>query len=202
LLDVYLEGVGGLDVIDIEVVNSELSKAVEVKKSKRDTEIVSAESFKPVAIQRRVKNAFYSKCPVIPTNPSDITLDLVRSYVDDGRVELWWRVPGFISWFTTPEAIASRLNYAMQLRMDTIVEILEDDTGLFSAKDKLAAGAEIDKIAKTLMDASSAIEGKIDSESLEAKIKREYEKMKGEKDVLVREKRLHSIKKPVGPDIT
>lgn len=165
-------------VIDIDEVNREIDKALATKAK---PEITTEVMFQPIPSQRKAKSLFFKRCPVIPDNRLDISLPLVREYVKDERVDLWWRVPGFVKWFISDESVASRLTDLMHLRLDAISEILEDESGLYSAKDKLSAGSELDKVAKTITDAKEAVEGSKSVENIEAKIKREYEKMKEDK---------------------
>jgi hypothetical protein len=66
------------------------------------------------------------------------------------------------------------MQYLYQLRLDAIEDVLESDDGTVTARDKLAAGAELDKVAKTLSEAASMVEKK-DSRSLSERIKEEME---------------------------
>jgi hypothetical protein len=120
--------------------------------------VQEAEYFRPTAKQRKLKAAFLMSCKSVPNDPSLITLDLVKQYVKTSDIDIWWPVPGFATWFRRAESVSERLNYLFHLRLDAITEILESEDEVFTARDKIAAGAELDKIARTVVEAADALE--------------------------------------------
>jgi hypothetical protein len=134
----------------------------------------SEEYFRPTARQRKLKAAFRSVCKTMPRNRTDITLAFVKQHISSSDVDNWWTVPGFIAWFRREESVAERMQYLYQLRLDSLEDILESDDGTVTSRDKLAAGAELDKIAKTLSEAANMVEKK-DSRTVAERVKEEME---------------------------
>ena len=108
---------------------------------------------------RKLKEAFYLAAKgQLPSNRSEINAAFIKRFVLGNDIDSWYPVPGFMAWFHRDEAVSDRLNRLYQLRLDAIEEILEDNSSAYTARDKLAAGTELDKIAKTLIEAEGALD--------------------------------------------
>jgi len=130
------------------------------------------EYFRPTVKQRKLKEAFRTACKNLPTNRMEITKEFILQHVTSKDLDTWWGLPGFKPWFRKDEAIAERLNHLYQLRLDAIEAVLADDSNVFTAKDKIQAGAQLDSIAKAMVDAAEVIQkDKWDMRSYEDKVK-------------------------------
>jgi hypothetical protein len=166
-----------MSTIDLEVIKKELKPVERPSLVRSEVANLDAEYFRPSAKQRKLKEAFRTVCKSLPTDRREITLEFVRGFIESKDIERWWCLPGFISWFRRDEAVGDRLQYLYQLRLDAIEAVLEDDSGAITPREKLAAGAELDKVAKTLTEASSQVEKK-DTRDLASRIKDEMERSK------------------------
>jgi hypothetical protein len=173
--------------IDLEIIRAELKgtqvepRAVAARpdEAQRALALSDPEYFRPTAKQRKLKQAFRAACKVMPNDRKEITPDYVCSYVKSDDIRDWWGIPGFAAWFRRDEAIAERLQYLYHLRLDAIEEVLENDAGIYTARDKISAGAELDKVAKTIAEAQGAVDNtNRDSRSMEEKIKEAYDAAK------------------------
>lgn len=159
--------------------NKETTTAISPKVSQSALAETDPEYFKPTAKQRKLKAAFRAQCKDMPSDRTLIKPDFVKKYIKTDDITNWWNIPGFASWFRREEAVAERLQYLYHLRLDAVEAVLEDEAGIYTAKDKIAAGAELDKIAKTLVDAADAVDKtQKDTRSMEDKIKDAYDKAK------------------------
>jgi hypothetical protein len=174
--------------IDLEIIKAELkgsasaeAKPVAVRpdEAQKALALSDPEYFRPTAKQRKLKQAFRAACKIMPNDRKEIVPDYVCSYVKSDDIRGWWGIPGFAAWFRRDEAIAERLQYLYHLRLDAIEEVLENDAGIYTARDKISAGAELDKVAKTIAEAQGAVDsvGK-DTRSMEEKIKEAYDAAK------------------------
>jgi hypothetical protein len=133
--------------------------------------LCNPEYFKPTVKQRKLKSAFHMACKSRPTNKAEITLDFVLKFIISKDIKSWWDVPGFQMWFKKEEVIADRLAHLYQLRLDAIEQVLSDESEVYTAKDKISAGSELDKIAKTLTEAADSLNAvSKDTRSMEEKV--------------------------------
>lgn len=99
-------------------------------------EEVVVTSFRANSEQRRLKARFwivYNENPLIDIR--DITATDISKIVQDHRVQHWFSVPGFKSWFLNTMESRERLEYLFDLALDTAEEILLDtDPKTASAK--------------------------------------------------------------------
>ena len=147
--------------IDLDIINKKLDTPSPVATpAKSDTSLmVSGEYFRPTAKMRKFKEAFYLAARgQLPQNRSDINADFIKQFILGNDINLWHTIPGFMAWLRRDEAVADRLHRLYQLRLDAIEEILEDNTSTYTARDKINAGAELDKITKTISEAADALE--------------------------------------------
>lgn len=142
--------------IDLEIVNKKLEPQTTPARLLPST---SGEFFKPTAKMRKLKEAFYIAARgQLPIDRSEINGTLIKQYILGDDINLWQSIPGFMAWFRSDEVVSDRLHRLYQLRLDAIEEILEDDSNVYTARDKLNAGAELDKITKTISEAKDALE--------------------------------------------
>jgi hypothetical protein len=100
------------------------------------TELMANElTFMPTPEQRKLKSSFWHRFGEDTTNlSSDITLELVDSYVPDDRLPKWWQEPGFKEWMRNPEEFRERIEYLVFLAMDTLENLLIDRSANANAK--------------------------------------------------------------------
>lgn len=84
--------------------------------------------FRVTEAMRMVKAAFWAKAvdsPLVsPSGP--LTLPSVQRLVDAPQLERWWSLPGFPEWFANSDEVRQRLEWAVNLGIDAVVEILAD----------------------------------------------------------------------------
>ncbi len=174
--------------VDLKDMEKELKAtvlpAVRPESEQTAVSVHNPEYFKPTVKQRKLKSAFHNACKRRPTDPNEITVEFVRKYIISRDLENWWGLPGFIGWFRREEIISDRLAHLYQLRIDAIEEVLSDESNVYTARDKISAGEQLDKIAKTMVDAADAMNSAHkDMRSMEDKVAEALAKAKAKTKV-------------------
>ena len=101
----------------------------------KNTDVVAAASahlqettlFMPTPEQKKVKARFwiaYRDNPIMELD--QLSLQDVTILCQDARVQKWWNIPGFASWFRNHLESREKLEYLFDLSLDVLQEILLD----------------------------------------------------------------------------
>jgi hypothetical protein len=92
--------------------------------------------YSPSDEEMQAKAAFWGKAHQNPQiNPDNITLATVDSILADSRLKRWWGRPGFKEWFTNKDEWVQKLEYAIQVGVDRMIQLFsESDPKLASAQ--------------------------------------------------------------------
>lgn len=90
----------------------------------------------PADDERRLKAQFYAALEENPVCDRDeVTVAAVIQLTGDGRVSAWWGKPGFREWFCNKDEFKAKCDFALDLLLDSFVEIARsDDPKSFGAK--------------------------------------------------------------------
>lgn len=96
---------------------------------------VSELTFLPSPEQRKAKSAFWARFQENPLcEPSEISLAVATRFCGDGRLSRWWGQEGFRDWFRNSDEFRQRLEYLVNLSLDSIEYVLTDPKAQSSAK--------------------------------------------------------------------
>lgn len=106
---------------------------------KHDVEVIDLAvnelTYLPSPEQRKAKSGFWARFHENPLcDAQDITLAMALKVGGDGRVSRWWSEPGFRDWFRNADEFRQRLEYLVNLSLDTLEHVLVDPKAQGSAK--------------------------------------------------------------------
>lgn len=92
-------------------------------------------TYLPGPEQRKAKSAFWTKFNDNPIcDPEDVSLAVAIRFSGDGRLSRWWSTPGFRDWFQNKDEFRQRIEYLVNLSLDSIEDILLDPKAQTSAR--------------------------------------------------------------------
>lgn len=92
-------------------------------------------TYLPTPEQRKAKSAFWARFHENPIcDPQDISINVALKIGGDGRLSKWWSEPGFKEWFRNADEFRQRLEYLVNLSLDTLEHVLVDPKAQGSAK--------------------------------------------------------------------
>jgi hypothetical protein len=91
--------------------------------------------YQPTDEEMQTKSAFWAKAQGNPmVDPDNIPVSTVKLILNDTRVERWWKKPGFKDWFLNKEEWKQKLEYAINVGLDAMLDLLRDPQAQGSAK--------------------------------------------------------------------
>jgi len=107
-------------------------------------------SFEPSPAQRKLKAKYWLAVRDYPGSAADkLSCAEAMRVTNDGRLERWWKSPGFAQWFRGRDEFRERTEYLCQLALDTAEQVLLSD-------DPKAINAKVSMI-KVLLEAGGKI---------------------------------------------
>lgn len=92
-------------------------------------------TYLPTPDQRKAKSAFWARFNENPIcEPSDISLTTAERLAGDRRLSRWWSQEGFKEWFRNQDEFRQRLEYLVNLSLDSLEYVLADPKAQSSAK--------------------------------------------------------------------
>jgi hypothetical protein len=94
------------------------------------------QSYQPTDQERRLRATFWTALEDHPVADADtINPTVVEQLTNDSRIRKWWSKPGFQSWFLCKSEVQGKAEYALDLLLDSFIEIaLSDDPKSYGAK--------------------------------------------------------------------
>ena len=122
-----------------------------MSKSKVDVvDIVTSElTYLPSIDQKKAKSAFWSRFQDNPLcDPSQVSLAIALQFVNESRLERWWKIVGFREWFCNQNEFRDRMEYLSNKILDSLEYILDDPKA--NANAKVSAAKLIMEAAKKM----------------------------------------------------
>lgn len=92
-------------------------------------------TYLPTPEQRKSKSAFWVRFNENPIcEPAEISLSIALRFAGDSRLSRWWSQEGFKEWFRNQEEFRQRLEYLVNLSLDSLENVLIDPKAQSSAK--------------------------------------------------------------------
>jgi hypothetical protein len=162
--------------MDINKLRQAVSRAVDVV------------AFQPSDAQRRAKSnfwSFFAAGNALP--PADVDLAMASKYAGDRRIEEWWKLEGFASWFSNKDEFRQKVEFMADVVLDEFFSMIRNPGTQATAK--VAAGKVILEAAKKLNQKAPSEDAqvsekiaKMSKEELEAYIRSRMDKLLDEED--------------------
>jgi hypothetical protein len=118
---------------------SSLSKALD----RNLAQTASDDIFRPTANMRRIKAEFYNKIRGMGIDINTLDVERIQKVIRAPELVTWWRNDEFRIWFQNAEEHRVRVRFLMDKHLDNIEDILNNDSGEYTVKDRLAAGKQL-----------------------------------------------------------
>lgn len=153
------------------------------------TRAVDVVAFQPSDAQRRAKSnfwSFFAAGNALP--PTDVDLAMASKYAGDKRIEEWWKLDGFPSWFSNKDEFRQKVEFMADVVLDEFFSMIRNPGTQATAK--VAAGKVILEAAKKLNQKAPSEDAqvsekiaKMSKEELEAYIRSRMDKLLDDDEV-------------------
>jgi len=105
------------------------------QKNKPQLELAENLVYVPDEDAKSLKAAFWAKAKDNPlVDPNSITLATVQQLLGNTKVSKLWHLDGFAAWFSNGEEWRQKLEYALNVALDEMIDLLRNPGTMGSAK--------------------------------------------------------------------